>query len=130
MIQRAIDGASNNSLRIKGIAMLLFAGTIAFLLRGGESIAVISLPLSTVLLLIIFILGLLDSYFVRQVDLLKIMYNRVRMQSEGDVDFSMESELHSKELRKQYDKNPPIPIVTTVSFYVCVFLTVIIAALP
>ena len=130
MILGEMGRASDNSLRIKGIAMLLFAGTIAFLLRDGESASAISLPLSIVLLLTIFILGLLDAYFVRQVDLLKIMYNLVRMQSEDDVDFSMELEQHSMELRKQYNENPPIPIVTTISFYACVFLTVIIAALP
>ena len=129
MIQGAIDGAAGNSLRIKGIAMLLFAGTIAFLLRGGESTSVISFPLAIVLLLTVFLLGLLDYHFVRQSDLLRILYDRVRLLSEGDINFSMEVKQYSDVLSIQYNLDPPIPIIATVTFYTCAFLTVIIAAL-
>ena len=130
MIQGAIDGASNNSLRIKGIAMLLFAATIAFLLRGDDSVPAISLPLAIVLLITIFILWLLDFYFVRQSDLFRILYNRVRTRSEEDIDFSMDAEEHSGELGDRYSRNPPIPVIVTGVFYTCASLTVIFAALP
>lgn len=130
MIQRAINGASDNSLRIKGIAMLLFAGTIAFLLRGDANVPAISLPLAIVLLITIFILWLLDFYFGRQADLFKLLYNKVRTLPEEDVDFSMDSEQHTQELDSQYSSNPPIPVVATGVFYTCASLTVIFAALP
>ena len=130
MIQGAIDGASNNSLRIKGIAMILFAGTIAFLLRDSAATPVIPLTLSLVLLLTVFILGLLDFYFVRQSDLLRILYNRVQGCSEGNIDFSMEVEQYSEELSNLYGTKLPIPIVGTIAFYICASLSIINAALP
>ena len=129
MINGAIDGAYNNSLRIKGIAMLLFAGTLAFLLRGGESASNITLPLAIVLLLAILTLGLLDYYFVTRGGLLRILYNRIRVHSEGNIDFSMETEQFRDELSVQYNTNLPIPIVAVFAFYTCASLTVIIAAL-
>ena len=130
LIQRAITGASDNSLRIKGFAMLLFAGTIAFLLRGDESVPAISLPLAIVLLVTIFILWLLDFYFGRQADLFKFLYNEVRTLPEVDIDFSMNAEQHTVELDYRYSNSPPIPVVATGVFYTCASLTVIFAALP
>ena len=128
MIQGAIAGASNNSLRIKGIAMILFAGTIAFLLRDGAATPVIPFTLSLILLLTLCILGLLDFYFVRQADLLTILYNQVCERSENDIDFSMDVEQFSEELSSRYNMNLPFPIAVTFAFYACASMSVISAA--
>ena len=130
MIRGAIDGASNNSLRIKGIAMILFAGTIAFLLRDGESTSAIPVTLAIILFITVVILGLLDYYFVRQSDLFRILYNRVRERSENDIDFSMDAEQFGEELSSGYNVSLPVPMAVTFAFYVCASLSVIFAALP
>ena len=130
MIQRAIDGASGNSLRIKGIAMILFAGTIAFLLRDGESTSTIPFTLAIILFITVVILGLLDYYFIRRADLFRILYNRVRELSENDIDFSMDAERFGEELSNSYNMNLPVPIAVTFAFYACASLSVISAALP
>ena len=72
MIRGAISEAAGNSLRIKGFAMLLLAGTIALMLRDGASTFTIPVHLALILILIVAILGLLDFYFIRQSDLFRI----------------------------------------------------------
>ena len=132
MIQGAIDGASNNSLRIKGFAMLLLAGTIAFAMRDGldPSAGLIPLPIALVLLIAAVSIGLLDYYFVRQSDLFGILYNDVMRHSEGNVDFSMDTRLYDEVLSSRYEASAPIPLIATIFLHVSVALVVILATLP
>ena len=113
MIRNAIDGASGNSLRIKGFAMLLLAGTLALVLREGTGVEIIPQPIAIVLLVIIAFLGLLDFYFIRQADLYKILYNEVRKLSGDEIDFSMEADKFSGYLNSQYNERLPFPIIAS-----------------
>ena len=113
MIRHAIDGASGNSLRIKGFAMLLLAGTLALALREGASVGIIPQPIAIVLLIIIAFIGLLDFYFIRQADLYGILYNEVRKLSEDEIDFSMEVDRYSDYLNSEYNERLPFPIIAS-----------------
>ena len=132
MIQGAIDRASDNSLRIKGFAMLLLAGTIAFAVREGSdpSAGLIPLPIALVLLIAAVSIGILDFYFVRQSDLFGILYNDAMRHSEGNVDFSMDTRPHDEVLSRRYEAATPIPLMATIFLHVSVALVVILATLP
>ncbi len=129
MIQSAIDGASGNSLRIKGFAMLLLAGAMALLLRDGISVA-IPMPFAVILWLIIAILGVLDYHFIRQADLFRILYNEVRIRSEEDIDFSMDLAQYTDHLGLQYQESPSFQVWASVFLYFNIFLVVLAGTLP
>ena len=132
MVRSAIDGASGNSLRIKGFAMLLLAGAIALVLRDGtdSTTGMIPLPIAVVLLVIVAILGLLDYHFTRQSDLFKILYNEAKTVSEGNVDFSMGTEKYGEQLGRRYKDYLPIPVIAAVILHVSIALVVILGILP
>ena len=132
MIQSAIDGASGNSLRIKGFAMLLLAGAMALVLRDGMNAVagMIPLPIAVVLLVIVAILGLLDYHFTCQSDLYRILYNEAMTASEGNVNFSIDTEQYGVELDRRYKDYPPIPVIATVILHVSIALVVILGTLP
>ena len=130
MIQTAMNRASDNSLRIKGFAMLLLAGALALLLRDGVSAVVISLHLAVFLWLVIVILGALDIYFIQQSDLYKILYNKVRARSEDDIDFDMQVGPYDNELNRQYEERPSFQLWASIFLYLSIFLIALAGTLP
>ena len=133
MIQSAMTGASNNSLRIKGFTMLLLAGTIALLLRNGADTAdtiVIPFHLAIIIILVVGFLFLLDFYFIRQSDLFNVLYDRVRVLSEGDIDFSMEVEQYGAELDERYREFPSFPLIVSGILHLCLAVLVVVGTLP
>ncbi len=130
MIQRAIDGASNNSLRIKGFTMLLLAGTLALLLRNGASAIIIPLNLGLILILVVGFLFLLNFHFIRQSDLFKTLYDRVRVLPESEIEFSMEVEQYGSELDESYKKFTPLPLIASGILHLCLVVFVVIGTLP
>ena len=138
MIQTAMSRASDNSLRIKGFAMLLLAGTIAFLLRDSvsasngmdTSTAIIPLPFALILGVFVAILLTIDAYFVRQSDAFRILYNRVRRRSESDIDFSMEWLRNKDDLPEPQSEELSLYIIATIAFYLIILAVLIIGVLP
>ena len=129
MIQGAVNRASDNSLRIKGFAMLLLAGTLALTLR--DDVSVIPFHIGIILLIIVSFLGLLDFYFLRQSDLYRILYNETRVQSEENIDFSMmEVEQYGSELDIFYRNNTPFPIMATAILYGSIAIIVLFGTFP
>ena len=92
MIQGAMRQSATDSLRIKGFAMLMLIGIVALLLRDGVRTDAIPFLFGFVLMFIVVFLFLLDFYFIHQSDLFKILYNRVRVRPEDEIDFSMGAE--------------------------------------
>ena len=131
MIQSAMRRASDNSLRIKGFAMLLLAGTLALTLRDDVAVSVIPFHIGIILIVIVSFLGLLDFYFLRQSDLYKILYNETKMKSEGDIDFSMmEVEQYGSELDAFYRSNTPFPIMATAILYGSIAIIMLFGTFP
>ena len=130
MIQGAIDGASNNSLRLKGFAMLLLAGTLALTLRGDVNASVIPFHVGIILLIVVGFLGLLDFYFIRESDLFRLLYRATLNRSYGNIDFSMETVQHTDELGALYRELTPFPIVATIILYGSIAIIVIFGTLP
>ena len=130
MIMGAIDGASNNSLRIKGFAMLLLAGTLALTLRENVNASVIPFHIGIVLIVVVGFLGLLDFYFIQESDLYKILYRAILTRSHGNIDFSMETVQYTDELDAFYRKVTPFPIVVTIILYGSIAIIVIFGTLP
>ena len=129
MIQGAMNRASDNSLRVKGFAMLLLAGTMALALREGASGSVIPSPIAIVLLVIVMFLWLLDFYFIRQADLYRILYNEVRRLADDEIDFSMESGQYSEYLNSQYRERLPFLVIAAAALHFNVALILIFSAL-
>ena len=117
--------ASDNSLRIKGFAMLLLAGTMALALRDSTATDVIPLPIAIVLLVIVVFLGLLDFYFIRQSDLYRILYNEVRKLADNEIDFSMETGQYSENLNRQYNERLPFLIIASFVLHLNIALVLI-----
>lgn len=130
MIQSALNRASDNSLRIKGFAMLLLVGTLALLLRDGGSPIAIPFVFAIILILIVAFLFLLDFYFIRQSDLLTILYNRVRIQCEAKIDFSMEVDKYASELDERYKIFLPFQLVTSGIIHICIIVLLLLGMLP
>ena len=129
MIQRAKEQAVNNSLRMRGIAMLVVSGVLVLLFRENQYSIEVRFLFVDFALLVIGFLGLLDYYFMRQSNLFNILYNRVRTQSESDIDFSMEVAQYSDELDRQLTS---FPVIAIAIIYLCIgfglFLSVFLPA--
>ena len=130
MIHGAIDSASNNSLRIKGFAMLLLAGTVALLFRFGGDAENIPFLFGLLLILIVWFLFLLDLYFIRQADMYRILYNQVRRTPAEDVDFSMEVDQLREELNDYYRYYLPFPPIASGVIHICIIVMLIVGMLP
>ena len=119
MIRAAISEAAGNSLRIKGFAMLLLAGSLALTEGAGAP------PISAILILTTIVLWFLDFHYTKQSDLFKILYNDVQARSEDDIDFSMEVDMYSDELYRRYKENWPFPVASVFFLYmfILMFLT-------
>ena len=130
MIQSSVTGAANNSLRTEGFAILLLIGTVALLLRDGTRTDAIPFLFGLVLILIVAFLFLLDFYFIRQSSLFKILYNKVRMCAEDEIDFSMEIERYGGELDKQYRESPPFQLIASGIIHLCIILLLFFGMLP
>ncbi len=129
MIQGAMNRASDNSLRVKGFAMLLLAGTMALALREGASGSVIPSPIAIVLLVIVVFLWLLDFYFIRQADLYRILYNEVRRLADDEIDFSMESGQYSEYLNSQYRERLPFLVTASSALHLGIAIIIVSSAL-
>ena len=130
MIRGAISEAAGNSLRIKGFAMLLLAGTIAFLLKDGVSVSIIPTTFAVILWTFVAILFSIDAYFIRQSDILRILYNQVRKRPEGNIDFSMDLTQYRHDLPEQRSEEPSLYLITTLAFYISILAILFIGALP
>lgn len=69
------------------------------------------------LLFLIVMLGLLDYYFLREADLLRILYNQVRAQPEDAVDFSMDAAQYGDDVNRLHRNFMPFPVYATLVFY-------------
>ena len=130
MIQIAMSRASDNSLRIKGFAMLLLAGAIALLLRDGSDTSIIPVAFAVILWVFVGILFVIDAYFIRQSDGFRILYNQVRRRSEDDIDFSMELTQHQHYIPERQSEELSLYIITTLAFYLIILAILIIGTLP
>lgn len=127
MIRAAISEAAGNSLRIKGFAMLLLAGSLALTLREGAGS--IALPIGIILILITVSLMFLDFYYTWQSDLFKMLYNEVQTRSEDDIDFLMEVDQYSRELYQRYKEVWPFPVVAAIYLYTFILMFLIFGTL-
>ena len=128
MIQGAIASANGNSFRIKGFAMLLLAGTMAFALQGGDT----QIPFIFALILW-FIIGTLcfsDLYFIWQSDLFRLLYNDVCEKSENEINFSMDTTPHIDQLNATYEKRLSPQIWGTILLHNGISLMVLAGSLP
>ena len=130
MIRAAISEAAGNSLRIKGFAMLLLAGSLALTLREGVGTIALPLPLAIILILITVVLGLLDFHYNKQSELFKILYNEVQARSESEIDFSMEVDQYSEQLDRPFEKIWPFPVAATFFLYAFIVVILLVGALP
>ena len=128
MIRAAISEAAGNSLRIKGFAMLLLAGSLALTLREGTG--ELPLPLGTILILITISLMFLDFHYIQQSDLFKILYNEVQERSEDAIDFSMEVDQYSAQLYQRYKRIWRFPVAAVVPLYTFIVVLLLYAMLP
>lgn len=127
MIRNAIDGASGNSLRIKGFALLLLAGAMALALPDGE--ATLPFILAITLCLIIGALGALDFYFILRSDLFNLMYNDVSRRAEGEIDFSMKTAQYNEQLIDLYGNHFTLQIWVSILLYYNVIVVIIASSL-
>lgn len=127
MIRNAIDGASGNSLRIKGFAMLLLAGALALTLPDGAE----ALPFifALTLCLIIGALGTLDFYFILRSDLFRLMYNDVSGRADDEIDFSMETAQYHEQLIGSYGNRFSLQIWVSILLYYNVIVVIIASSL-
>lgn len=130
MIQGAIDGGSGNSLRIKGFAILILAGAIAFLLRDSTDTSVIPVLFAVILWIFVAILFVIDAYFIRQSDSFRILYNQVRIRSDDDIDFSMNLTQYTNDLSEPQTEELSLYLIATLAFYLIILAILIIGALP
>ena len=128
MIRAAISEAAGNSLRIKGFAMLLLAGSLALTLREG--VVALPLPLGTILILIMVSLMVLDFYYIWQSDLFKMLYNEVQARSEDDIDFLMEVDQYSYELYQRYKQVWPFPVIAALYLYIFIMMILVSGMFP
>ena len=126
MIRAAISEAAGNSLRIKGFAMLLLAGSLAL----SDGLITLPLPVSTILILVTVVLGLLDFHYTQQSDLFKILYNEVQARDEADIDFSMEVDQYSTQMYQSYKIIWRFPIAAVVPLYTFIVVLLLYAMLP
>jgi len=82
-IQAIINRMANTSFLLKGWSITLIAGLFAFSVKEG-TVAVLWLAL-----LLTLVFWFLDSYFLWQERLFRGLYEQVRLQSETEIDFSM-----------------------------------------
>ena len=129
MIRAAISEAAGNSLRIKGFAMLLLAGSLALTLREGAGTISLPMPIGIILILIIVSLMLLDFHYIQQSDLFKILYNEVQERSENDIDFSMEVDQYSDRLYQHYKRVWALPAVAVICLYMFILMFLILGML-
>ena len=131
MIQSTMSRASDNSLRIKGFAMLLLAGTLALALRDGISASVIPLPIALILWVFVAILFSIDVYFIKQSNALRILYNQVQRRSADSIDFSMELTRyqHPHDLQDRGSRDMSLYIIATSAFYLSILMVLMIGAL-
>ena len=129
MIRAAISEAAGNSLRIKGFAMLLLAGSLALTLREGTGTIALPLPIGIILILITVSLMLLDLHYIWQSDLFKMLYNEVQARSEDDIDFLMEVEQYYHELYQRYTEVWPFPAIVAVYLYIFIMMILVIGML-
>ena len=127
MIRNAIDGASGNSLRIKGFAMLLLAGALALALPNEA--AALPFILALTLCLIISALGALDFYFIFRSDLFSLMYNDVSGRAEDEIDFSMETSQYNERLIDSYGSRFSLQIWVSILLYYNVIVVIIASSL-
>ena len=130
MIRAAISEAAGNSLRIKGFAMLLLAGSLALTLREGAGAFPLPFPLGAILILITAVLGLLDFHYIRQSDLFKILYNEVKERSENAIDFSMEVDQYSDRLYQHYKRVWSLPVAAVICLYIFIMVILLYGMLP
>lgn len=130
MIRAAISEAAGNSLRIKGFAMLLLAGSLALTVREGVGVSALPLPFGAILILITAVLGRLDFHYNKQSELFKMLYNDVQARSDDDIDFSMEVDQYSEQLDRPFEKIWPFPVAATFFLYVFIIVILILGMLP
>ena len=128
MIRAAISEAAGNSLRIKGFAMLLLAGSLA--LSEGVSALPLPLPLAIFLILTAVVLGFLDFHYTKQSELFKMLYNDVQARSEGDIDFSMEVDQYSYHLHQRLKKIWTFPEAAVFFLYTFIVVMLLLGMLP
>ena len=126
MIRAAISEAAGNSLRIKGFAMLLLAGSLAL----SDGVSALPLPVSTILILVTVVLGLLDFHYTQQSDLFKILYNEVQARDDADIDFSMEVDQYSTQMYQSYKIIWRFPVAAVVPLYTFIVVMLLYAMLP
>ena len=130
MIQGAIRQSATDSLRIKEFAMLMLIGIVALLLRDGVRTDAILFLFGFVLMFIVVFLFILDFYFIHQSDLFKILYNRVRVRPEDEIDFSMGIEKYSEELNEQYKKTLPFRLIASGFMHAGLFALLFFGVFP
>jgi hypothetical protein len=87
MIQGVINRMAGNSFMLKGWAVTLVAGIFALASEDSNKLYffITYVP--------IFVFWGLDSYYLRQERLYRKLYNKVREQTEDEIDFSMNANL-------------------------------------
>ena len=110
--------------------MLLLAGTLVLLLRNDGSSIAIPFMFAIILILVVEFLFLLDFYYIRQTDLFRILYNQVRVQSEDEIDFSMEVDQLADELDEQYRRLLSFQLIASGVIHVCIIILLFLGMLP
>ena len=85
-IQGVINRLAADSFRVKGWSVVLVAALLALMVREGQ------VGLALIGVIPIAFLWALDGYFLWQERLFRALYDHVRTQEEGEIDFSMNVE--------------------------------------
>lgn len=84
LIQEIIKRMANNSFLLKGWCVSLVAAILAFASSGQDKANVLYISFIPV-----FIFWMLDGYYLWQERLYRKLYDKVRKQSDTEIDFSM-----------------------------------------
>lgn len=90
-IQTIIGGQAKNSFLLKGWVITIIVALFTFSTKDETIKRILSVYS------LIFIFGLLDSYFLWQERLFRKLYDHVRKLKNEDIDFSMDTKLFSKQ---------------------------------
>lgn len=96
-IQGVINRMAGNLFFLRGWTITLIAALLALFVKGDSPSYIVFF-----LLILIFVLWILDGYFLSQERLFRALYNHVRKLDEKEIDFSMNTNEYKKDKKNTW----------------------------
>lgn len=96
MIQEVINRMSKNSFSLKGWAVTLVSGIFALSAKDTNTVYFL------IAYIPIFIFWILDSYYLLQEKLFRLLYDDVRKLNENQIDFNMDTSKFKNNIKNKY----------------------------